>query len=74
MVRIHRCHQGIIHVAEVVPNAVSFVYAHVAHLHRQKIFQCGLPNMAVVNVVVNFKRFGFVIAVNNLLNARLSYF
>ena len=47
----HVGHQGIVHVAGIVPDAVLLRYPHVAHLNRQEILDDGLPHAAFVDVV-----------------------
>ena len=72
MNRIHRSHQGIVHVTESVPYTIPFVDAHVAHLYREEIFYSRLPYMSIVNVSADTEWLGSVACILYLVNARSS--
>ena len=48
---IERSHARVVVVAETMPDAVLFVHTHMAHLHRQEIFEHRLPDPALVYVL-----------------------
>ena len=68
-----RCHLGIVHVAAVVPYAVFFVDAHVAHLYGKEVFQYGLPYATGIYVIVDAEdgRHGGIVF--NLIKPRFLY-
>ena len=45
-----RRHQGVVHVAGVVPDTVFLHHLHMAHLHGQEVFDHRLPHAAVIHV------------------------
>jgi len=47
--QIGRRHARVVEMTRAVPDAVALVDAHVAHLHRQKIFQGRLPHILIIN-------------------------
>ena len=69
-----QCHLGIVHVAAVVPYAVFFVDAHVAHhLARKEVFQYGLPYATGIYVIVDAEEWGYGGIVFNLIKPRFLY-
>jgi hypothetical protein len=71
MVVIDRSHARIVEMAGSMPHAVAVVDAHVAHLHGEKVFQRGLPNVPLVHVRADLERFGLVGTVPDHVHARL---
>ena len=56
MVVIHRSHEGIVDMRQAVPDPVLVIYPHVGHLHRQEIFDRGLPDIALEDPRANLER------------------
>ena len=48
---IKRSHARVVVMAETMPDAVLFIDTHMAHLHRQEIFEHRLPDPALVYVL-----------------------
>ncbi|MFA5533118.1 MAG: hypothetical protein WDA19_01370 [Mariniphaga sp.] len=53
VIEINWCHQGIVHVTEIMPHPVLLVDPHMAHLYRKKKLQHRLPDTPVVDIIRN---------------------
>ena len=69
MIKVYRCHTGIIIVAKTVPDAIFLVDSHVTHLYGKKIFQYRLPYTPVIYVTGNSEDTGLGISVPYLIEA-----
>ena len=63
MIGIDGCHACVIHMTEAMPYTVFFIHAHMTHLHGQKIFQCGLPDIIFVHVFADLKNTALVFSI-----------
>ena len=67
------CHQSIVHVASIMPDAVFFVHAHVTHLHGEEIFHHRLPHTAVIHIAGNAEQRRLRCAVIHTVESCLVY-
>src|ERR1700733_12272918 len=73
MVGVHRRHPRIVHMTEPMPYPVFIIDPHMAHLHRQEIFQRGLPYILLIHVLAYLEGVGPVVAVLHDIHAWLPH-
>ena len=61
------CHRGIVHVAGIMPYTVFLGDTHMAHLHRQEVFQDRLPYTTVVHILVDAEDRRFEMVIDHLV-------
>ncbi len=70
MVQVHWRHACIVFVTAIVPDAISIIDAHVAHLHRQEVLERRLPDVTRIDVAANTEDVGFLVSVLQAIHAR----
>src|SRR5664279_62337 len=64
-------HSGIIHMTDAMPYTVFFIYTHMAHLHRQKIFKGGLPYIIFIDVFADLKNSTLPFPISHQVHPRI---
>src|SRR5438874_1489210 len=70
MVVVDRSHPRVVQMTGAMPDAVLLLYSHVAHLHRQKVFDHRLPDATLINFGRDLKRLGAEVAILRDVHAR----
>src|SRR6267378_8272537 len=71
MVGVDRSHPRIVQMTGAMPDAVLLLDSHVAHLHRQKVFDHRLPDASLINVRRDLKGLSAKVAILRDVHARL---